>query len=455
MLDGFGQSVLSHLEEFVNEHFVTESGQKIRLAPYQAEFIKSVLSRNNRKFILLASTRTGKTEACAILATLIALIYDGEEVCIVAPTFKQAERMFKRIMAYFRSNKSLYALVDTERSFRRDEINCRNGSVLRCVSASNPESLLGFGATTLIVDEAGSIDDATYKTRVLRMIASAAARDRQPILVLIGTPHRMNHFYSSWLSDEFVKFRVTWEQGVKAGILDQTEVDYARSVMTDTEFKMWWEAEFISGETGLFDRRRVKSLMVGRKLKEREDGYEYFAGLDIARLGLDESVYAVVRIREGVPIEDAVAELVFHSCRAKRPLSDIIGWAKTLTERWQPRRIGVDALGMGAAVYDVLKEKLGDRVTGINLVGKERTQVYMTLAEMIDSNRIMFYPDDKLEYQFGSFGVQYTSDGKMRITKNPRINDDVVDALAFAVYVMREERTGEFSVFEPILKGGI
>lgn len=451
----FRDRVINHVKEFVAAHFVTESGIRIMLAPYQEQFIREVLMRRNSKFIFLASTRIGKTEACAVLATLVALVYNGEEVCIVAPTFKQAERMFRRIRIYFMSNKKLARFLDTSRVLRRDEINILNGSVLRCLSASNPESLLGFGATTLIVDEAGSIADSTFKTRVLRMTASAASKGRSPILVLIGTPHRANHFYESWVSDDFVKFRVDWREGVKAGILDQNEVDYYRKVMTETEFKMWFEAEFILGESGLFDRRKAKNLMVGSKITSWEEGYDYYAGLDIARFGADENVFAVVRVRSGVSLEDAMVEMVYYSCRAKRPLSDIIGWVRDLDERWRPKRIGVDVLGMGAGVYDVLREKLGSKVCGITLAGKERTEVYMTLVDLIENNRIVLLNDEKLEYQFGSFNVQYSSDGKMKIVKNPNARDDVVDALAFACYMLKEETEGEISVFEPILESGI
>jgi len=445
--------VIANLQSFVSEHFKTEAGNPIVLAPYQEAFIRDVLQRQFPKYIFLASTRIGKTESSAVLAALVAILYDGEEVCIVAPTFKQAERMFKRIKSYFQSNKRLMSLVDTSRTFRRDEISLKNGSVLRCLSASNPESLLGFGATTLIVDEAGSIDDSTFKTRILRMTASSAARDRMPILVLLGTPHRVNHFYDAWLSDDFRKFRATWRDGVKAGILSEDEVEYYRKVMTETEFRMWFEAEFTSGESGLFDKRKAKELMIGAKAKGPEDGWDYYAGLDVARFGSDESAFVVIRVRSGVPIEDATAEMVYYSCRAKRPLTDVIGWAKKLIEKWKPRYVAVDELGLGSGVYDHLKEALGDVIRPVRLAGQERVDVYMSLLDMIENSRIVLLNDDKLEYQLGSFSVEYQSDGRLKIVKNPRVRDDVVDALAMACYILKVEKSGEIHIFEPILRG--
>jgi phage terminase large subunit-like protein len=167
--------IMENLKDFVEKHFVTESGKPVNLASYQEQFIRDVLEKKSRKYIMVSATRCGKTEACAVIATLVAILSDGEEISIVAPVFKQAEKMFKRIRNYFLSNKALLSLIDMNKSFRRDEITLFNNSVIRCLSAANPESLLGFGATVLIVDEAGSIPDVVYRTRVLRMTASSAA----------------------------------------------------------------------------------------------------------------------------------------------------------------------------------------------------------------------------------------------------------------------------------------
>jgi len=438
--DNIKEKVLENVKVFVEKYFINESGRPITLTPYQEEFIKSVLKRESNKYIFLASTRVGKTEACAVLSTLIAMLYEGEEVVIVAPVFKQSERMFKRIRTYFNSNKYMSSFLDKTKSVRRDEINLINGSVMRCLSAANPEGLLGFGATTLVVDEAGSIPDNVIKTRILRMTASAAARGRMPVLIMLGTPHIANYFYEAWSSEDFVKFKVTWEDGVKSGILDRREVEYAKKVMTEDEFRMWFEAEFIPEERGLFNLRLIDEIAMLGKQKEPREGFDYYAGLDVARFGNDESAFVVLSIPRGLTIDESTVEMVYCSSRAKRALTDIAGWAKNLVEIWKPKVLIVDEIGLGSGVLDMLKEKIGNVVQGVSLMGKDRIDAYLWLSEMINSRKIILLNDEKLKYQFRSYDIVYQSDGKPKVVKKQGAADDLVDALALAVYAVKSER---------------
>ena len=449
---GVREKILANLRQFVEDHFVSEHGVPVKLAPYQEKFIRAVLERKHRKYIWLASTRVGKTEACAIAATLMAILYDGEEVTIVAPTFKQAERMFKRIRNYFMSNKRLYSLVDFSGSFRRDEITLFDKSVIRCLSAANPESLLGFGASVLIVDEAGSIPDEVFRTRILRMLASAKASGKEPVLILLGTPHVRNHFFDAWMSDDFWKMRTTWKEGVEAGILDEEEVMYAKKRLSENEFKMWYEARFVGSGKSLFDLDKVKELGVMRRMKEPEDGFDYYAGLDVARLGTDESAFVVVRIPKGVSLGESQIEVVYYSTRSKRPLTDIARWAEQLVERWNVNLLAVDATALGAGVFDYLRERLGGRVVGVKMIGAERRDAYLNLAHLIETDQILLPADEKFLAQFESFELSFSSDGVMRLIKNPRMLDDLVDALALACMVLKREKGMTVEVFEEMLR---
>ena len=185
--------VLGNLGRVVEENFVLPDGRPVRLTPYQEHFIKKVLSREKKRHLFVASTRVGKTTAVSVLAVLSAVLYDGEEVTIVAPKFDQALHIFQTIRAFFFNNARLMRLVNASLGFRRDEINMLNGSVLRVLTAGSPTGLLGYGATMLIVDEAASIPDEVFRTRILRMLAGQAGRP-EPYVVLLSTPHNKNFF---------------------------------------------------------------------------------------------------------------------------------------------------------------------------------------------------------------------------------------------------------------------
>jgi len=782
--------VINNLKEFVETHFVTETGSSLVLSPYQEKFIYDVLTGKNPlgKYVLVAATRVGKSEAVACLGTLLAILNDGEEVTIVAPLHTQSERLFKRIRNYFMSNKALYSLVDLTRGFRRDEINLVNASMLRCLSAGNPEcyaegtevltvdgwkdikyvvvgekvlcadengnygwfpvkrtvgwkndgyawqiknrdvdllvsenhrfvvlkdgrleikrgheitahdsapkvgkwngvrkeffelpeityetslkqgrvlcrkhalkikmddwlkffgiwlaegsvsgseggtaeielshyhvciaqkdesvrmkiremlkklplkcwyedkagfhilnkqlwsylkqfgnchqkfipreikelckeqlevlldwywmgdgwihkgqrsyftvskqladdvaeiimkcgknarvyarkfkaskirgraisqscgfeirekkrtrfwyypflrkvkyngmmygvevetgilvvrrdgkiaisgnSLLSFGATTLIVDEAGSIPNDVIKTRVLRMLSAAPARGMKPKLILLGTPHVANFLYEAWNSDEFSKYKVGWKEGVEAGILSKDEVEYAKKVMSDDMFRCWFEAEFLMmSEGSLFNLRDVALCMAGRILKKPEGGYDYYAGLDIARFGDDETALVICRLPIGAVVEEQPIEMVWYKTRSKRAISDTIGWVLEVCKEWNVRSIAVEEQGIGSAAVDFLREKLGDIVYPVSMVGNERRDVYSTLQQLIENKQIILPKDDEtLMRQFSSFKAEYGSDGRIMIKKSRGMRDDIADALAFCCYLMKHKR---------------
>lgn len=435
--------VLRDLRGFVSNYFVNEAGLPVVLTPYQERFIYDVLSGRGKRFVFLASTRAGKTEATAILGTLRAILFDGEEVVLIAPWYKQVERMFKRIRNYFLSNHSLMRLVDFSRGFRRDEINLRNGSIIRSLSAANPEGLLGHGATFLVVDEVGSIPDDVIKSRILRMLAGARARGKEPVLVLLGTPHKLGFLYEAWNSPEFIKYRVTWREAVDSGIMSADEVEYARRTMSEDEFRVWYEAEFLNIEGGLFSPNDVLRCMYGSLKHVPEAGFDYFAGLDIARFGDDETALVIVRLPHEATIDEYPVELVWYKTRSKRSISDTVGWVLDVINRWGVRAIAVDEVGLGGGAVDFLREKLGGYVYGIHMTGEARRDVYLNLREMLEEGQLILPKnDDFLKRQFMNYSVTYGSDGKVKIVKGRSGRDDVVDALALACYLVKKHRGG-------------
>ena len=429
------KGIIKNLREFVKQNFILPDGRPVELTWYQEEIIRTALERKHRNMVIASATRVGKSEAVAILAVLMAILYDGDEVVLVSPTFRQTQNIFQRIRNYITLNPRFYALVDRSRGFRRDEINLINGSVLRCLTAGSAEGLLGFGATVLIVDEAGSIKDEVFRTRILRMLAGRAGRHK-PILLLVGTPHIMNYMYDAWRSENFWKMRITWREAVEAGIMDREVVEDARKRLTEREFKAWFEAEWVGTEEGLFDMMVIRERAILKRHKESEEGFRYFAGLDVARLGDDESALVIIRTPEYVDDEEnRMFEMVAYYRRRKARLNEIVGWALDKVVKWNVELIGVESIGVGAGVLDMLYEQLGDRVVDVTAPGTKRAEMYLLTRRLLDEGRLLLIDDEYFRNQFASYTIKYRSDGKVVIQKRPGYRDDIVDALVFAVYV--------------------
>lgn len=438
--------VLKNLDKIVAKNFVNTRGEPVKLASYQKEIVETILRREKNKVLVLASTRVGKTEAAIVSSILAALIYPGEEVVVVAPRYEQAMGIFKRIRNNFWSNPSLFKMVDLTRGFRAQEVVLKNGSTMRFLNAGGKESLLSWGATFLIVDEFASINPETLRTRILRLTGGSG--QRRPMTVLLGTPHNFDAV-ADWVYDKDVKtFTVTWKDGVEAGILNPDEVEYYRKKMSDDEFEVWFEAKLRSPSDAFFDLDVVRRACA-KKREENvpEAGYQYFAGVDIARYGSDLTVIAVLKLNP----ETGIVELAHLYERGKRSLSETGKLLVDLAEKWGLERIGIDTSPLGAGLFDFLKERLGSKLVSVNMGSPSfRTRAYNVLRSYLEEGKLVLLNRPDILAQFAGFKANYDSFGNIRVKKLGE-RDDIVDALAVGVFTVETRTGGRVGIIESVL----
>ena len=432
----FRKRVIKNLEHFVFNNFYTKNGRNLKLAPYQTEIIREALKREKSKFCVLACSRAGKSEAVSILAVLLAILNEGEEIVIIAPIWRQAiEGIFERIKEHVTRNKKLKKLV---KRIVQGRIEFKNGSKIYCLTAQNEEGLLGYGASVVIVDEAASIEPRVIKERVLRMLATE--RGRKNLLFLIGTPHNMDSYlFEAWNSDDFVKYRITWRDAVKAGIMSKEEVEFARKTLSEDEFAVWYEGEWRQlGEDMFFDMGAVREVcVIKRKSYSKEDlkEFEIVLGFDPAADGKSKScIVAVGRLQDS---EDDKLYMLDYWIVSKKGFDWQIGWVQDIAKRLGAKKIVVDRTSMLKAVYDVLREKIGEEIA---IVGfdfskrKERFELYERLRYLIEEKKILLLNDNRLRENFNAFRIKYRSDGSRDVEKRRDVESDIVDALSLAVY---------------------
>jgi hypothetical protein len=87
------------------------------------------------------------------------------------------------------------------------------------------------------------------------------------------------------------------------------------------------------------------------------------------------------------------------------------------------------------------------------MMGNERVNVYMNLVHMLESKKLTLLADsDKLEYQFNSYSLKFSSDGKKRISKNASMQDDLADSLALATSLVRAEQDMVYTLNEEMMR---
>lgn len=451
-------------EAFVKAYFKNEFGDPFICTPYQAEFLRDVFNKKNNKYIFCASTRSGKSEIISIAALMLCLFYEGEKVLVISSTYRQAQIIFSRIRAHCYDNKEIFDMIDVKKSFSKEHISFKNGSEAKCLSAGNPEGLLGFGGSVVIVDESGSIDDETYYTKILRMIATGR---KKRILIESGTPHRPNHFKETWANPNYKRYHITWRDAVKAGQMSKEEVEQIKERLTDMEFKMWYEAEF--PDEGIDQLIGIKDFMTARekgaKAQEINEENDFYLGVDVARFGRDKTVFTIVEYckdtREYI-LRDTIAI-------DKSDLMEVAGRIVALDFSFKFKEIVIDDTGLGGGVVDRLKEQIiGDKIKAVNFGSKPigmdadrylniKAQIFMNMADIFKKHQIALTPNRYSKVQGDELlwmRYTFTSNGKIKIVDpgekgedgivvGTKKSPDFADSLALALF---RQKTGEMSI---------
>ena len=251
--------LLEKVDELVATLFVDDTGQPFKLTRYQKKFLEDALEKKYLKMQFCAATRSGKSEIISIAIVLLALIYPNEDIKVISYTWQQSQIIFNKAKQHIFDNPDSAKLIDTTNEFSRQEINFKNGSKVKCMSAGGSgkgEGVLGFGATILVIDESGSIEDEIYYQKIMRMI-TAGRVDR--MVIESGTPHRKNHFFETFNNPNYHKYVVTWREAVDEGQMSEKEVMEIKERISEIEFKMWYEAQFPEeAEDSLFKYNDVK-----------------------------------------------------------------------------------------------------------------------------------------------------------------------------------------------------
>ncbi|RLI75754.1 hypothetical protein DRO97_02505 [Archaeoglobales archaeon] len=447
MTEQIREKVLQSLEDFVYNNFILKDGRKLKLTSYQVEIIKAGLERNKTKYVILAATRSGKSTAVAVLAILAAIVYSGEEVCLIAPTWKQSvEGLFTEIRGFVERNGKLRKLV---RQIKQGQVIFKNNSKIYCLTAAGEaESALGFGASVLIVDEAGSIETDILKQKILRMAVSE--RDRKNLLFIIGTPHNLDSYlFEAWNSGEFEKYRITWKDACREGIMDRSEVEFIRKQLSEDEFAVWYEAEWRQlSDDMFFDSEAIKKAsVIERKSYSYADleAFEICLGFDVGRFGKSKSVVAAVGRLRGDD-SDKLYMLDYRSV-SKKGIDWQIGWVSDLVKKFKPIKLIVDETGIGGGAMDLLREKLADQIEVIPFSfarRKERVELYDNLKFLIEEGGLLLLNDTRLRENFNAFKIKYRSDGIKDVEKRQDVESDIVDALALACWGFKSGWKAEF-----------
>ena len=345
---------------------------------------------------LRTGRQVGKSEVVSSKAMKFALEHPGTTTLIIAASQRQSSLLFEKVRANIDAECDKNGNVYKEQP-TLTRILLNNGSKIYSLPAGRTGYFIrGFTIDLLIADEAAYIPETVWNA-VIPMIAVSRKLRGMGFIILLSTPFgKGGYFYNSFTDKEFRSFHVSSED------CKRIPKDFLRKEklrMTKAEYRQEYQGEFTDEWNQFFTTDLIKACMTFIEWSKKDDfnkGAKYYLGVDIARYGGDENAFVVCELFG--------KRLKIVKCFTTNRISttDTIGRIVAVDREFRFSKIFVDDGGLGGGVTDILIEKLGRKVIGLNnsskrfqMQGEEKKKGI--LKEDLYSNALMLMETKQIE----------------------------------------------------------
>jgi hypothetical protein len=419
---------------------------RVDLAPIQRTVFEDMWFKNYA--IVVASRGLGKTFLLGLLSALSCMLYPGYRVGLIAPVFRQSKLVFAEVEKLYTRSPILREATEKRPVRGSDTCYLRFKSV-HGISPSYIEALpLGDGSKIrgsrfylVVIDELAQVPDKILDMVIRPMAATTLEPmenvrriERQRKLLELGLA-TADDFEEATVnkmimtSSGFYKFNHMWRRmkdywrqmneygdasqysvwqipywDLPEGFLDRNNIEEAKRVMSDSEFRMEYEASMISDSEGFFKASLLEACTTHDCFLESrgEKGAEYVLGVDPAQGG--DASCGMVLIKMGNPNKIvSVLEL------KRKTTQELTRTIQAIDSSYNVARIFMDKGGGGKAIMDLLEdgfeghEKLIDRTDEdkIHLPGRHTLEMVtfnpswisdanFTTLSMLEDKKLIF-----------------------------------------------------------------
>lgn len=405
----------------------------------QVTILESV--RDHQRTAVRSGHGLGKTAVAAMTALWWLFSHPDSIVITTAPTWPQVENLLWREIRQLHTN----ARVPLGGKPLKTSLELSDKWYALGLSTNEPERFQGFHAEhlLLIVDEASGVDQGIFNASE-GFLTGPHAR-----ALLIGNPTQVRgEFYEAFKSPLYAKIQISGFDSPNV-----TEGPNTRPYLTSPEWIddkriKWgegtplWQSRVVGefpdqGEDMVFPLSWIEHAQ--RRSPTREGAIHF--GVDVARFGTDASVLAV---RQG-------PDIVHLEQHHQWDTTAVAGWIAQAAKQWHPQSIRVDADGLGAGVYDLLKAQglpvveihSGTAAKDPEQFLNRRAEWYWGLRERLDPQlaaQPMALPtDEDLLAQLTSLHYKFTARGQVQIESKDDLrkqglpSPDCADAVCYAM----------------------
>ena len=261
---------------------------------------------NNRFNICKMPRQTGKSTTVVSYLLHYAIFNDSVNIGILANKAATARELLSRLQTAYEN------LPDWMQQgvlvWNRGSLELDNGSKILAASTS-ASAVRGMSFNILFLDEFAFVPNHVADS-FFASVYPTITSGKNTKVIIVSTPHGMNHFYRMWHDaernkNEYVPTDVHWSEvpGRDSIWKDQTIAN-----TSEQQFKVEFECEFLGSVDTLIAPSKLKSMVYDNPQTRNagldvyspvEKGHDYVMTVDVARgVGEDYSAFIVVDITQ-------------------------------------------------------------------------------------------------------------------------------------------------------------
>ena len=247
---------------------------------------------NNRFNICKMPRQTGKSTTVVSYLLHYAIFNDSVNIGILANKASTARELLSRLqIAYENLPKWMQQGI---LSWNKGSLELENGSKILAASTS-ASAVRGMSFNILFLDEFAFVPNHVADS-FFASVYPTITSGKNTKVIIVSTPHGMNHFYRLWhdaekQKNEYIPTDVHWSE-----VPGRDEIWKEQTIKNTSEqqFKIEFECEFLGSVDTLINPSKLKALVY-------EDPIARNAGLDVYEEPIKEHDYAVtVDVARGV-----------------------------------------------------------------------------------------------------------------------------------------------------------
>ena len=405
----------------------------------QIDFIMSAWDKDAR--VAVSSCQgAGKTSTLVWLVFLFLLTQKDCRILVTSPSHQQLSRVFHAELKKW--HHQMPAIFQKQFVITKEKVGMKGREDIQradlvTANAEATENLQGGHSDSYIVlvDEASGVDEKVFDL----LMGTLGVGESQRFIMTSNPLHSMGRFYeafkkkwSGWALHYFDAYNAPRS---KQKWIDEMEEIYGKDhdifrVRVLGRFPRASSTQFFP--TNLVEQARLTS--VNEFVYQR---YPKIGGCDVARFGDDKTVFVV---RQGPKLLDI-------TIMAGLDTMEVAGRLLEYQRKWNCQAINIDAIGIGAGVYDRAKQLgmpvhqviVSQRSTNPTQFMNLRSQLYGCTKEWLANGAdIPNQPKDiaeQLEAQLASIQYGYNKKmqiqmlGKKEIKRQGLPSPDIVDAI--------------------------